>query len=76
MGTSWADKANTRKVPAYTLVDAMLAYDFTRLGLPGLTARVNANNVLGKDYVASCYSLDFCYFGEERNVTATVSYSF
>jgi len=44
--------------------------------LPGLTARVNANNLMGKDYVASCYSLDFCYFGEERNVTATVSYSF
>lgn len=76
VGTSWADKANTRKVPAYTLVDAMLAYDFTRLGMPGLTARVNANNLMGKDYVASCYSLDFCYFGEERNVTATVSYSF
>ncbi|KAA1174109.1 TonB-dependent siderophore receptor [Marinobacter salinexigens] len=72
-----ADDANTQKVPDYTLVDMALAYDLSKQGLTGVTARLNVNNLLDKDYVASCYnSLDYCYYGAERNVTASVSYRF
>lgn len=71
-----ADRENTLKVPSYTLVDASLGYDFSQLGIRGLSARLNANNLLDKDYIASCYSLDYCYFGAERSVMATVSYKF
>ena len=46
------------------LVDARIGYDLGKLGLKGLDVSLNANNLLDKDYVASCYSLDFCYFGE------------
>ncbi|MFG6667775.1 TonB-dependent siderophore receptor [Halomonas sp. HNIBRBA4712] len=71
-----ADRANTEKVPDYTLVDASLGYDFTRLGAPGVEGRLNVNNVLDKEYVATCNSLDYCYFGAERSVTASVHYRF
>lgn len=71
-----ADRANTKSVPDYTLVDATLGYDFSRVGLEGVSARLNVNNLLDEDYVASCNSLEFCYFGAERSVSATVSYQF
>jgi iron complex outermembrane recepter protein len=72
----WVDEANTEKLPDYTLVDAMLGYDFSQVGLEGVSARLNVNNLLDKEYVASCYDINYCYFGEERNVMATVSYNF
>tara|TARA_R110001606_G_scaffold171956_3_gene318048 strand:- start:12147 stop:14504 length:2358 start_codon:yes stop_codon:yes gene_type:complete len=71
-----ADRENTLNVPSYTLVDAAIGYDFSHIGLQGLSAQVNANNLLDKDYVASCYSLNYCYFGAERSVMATVKYRF
>jgi len=73
----YADDANTKKVPDYTLVDLALGYDFSNLGLEGVSTRLNVNNLLDKEYVASCYnSLEFCYFGAERNITASLSYRF
>ncbi|MEX0603237.1 MAG: TonB-dependent siderophore receptor [Marinobacter sp.] len=73
----YADDANTEEVPDYTLIDLALGYDLGKVGLSGVSARLNVNNVLDKEYVASCYnSLDFCYFGAERNITASVSYKY
>jgi len=69
-----ADRANTLNVPSYTLMDATLGYDFSHLGVRGLRARINANNLLDKEYVASCYSLNYCYFGAERSVMASLTY--
>ena len=40
------------------------------------SVRVAANNLLDKTYVASCASLNYCYYGEERNVVATLKYEF
>ncbi|WP_431025620.1 TonB-dependent siderophore receptor [Halomonas sp. H5] len=71
-----ADDANTEMVPDYTLVDATLGYDLSRLGLDGMSARLNVGNLLDEEYVASCYDLNFCYFGAERSVTATLNYRF
>lgn len=72
----WVDEANTEKLPDYTLVDAMLGYDLGEVGLEGVNARVNVHNLLDKEYVASCYDINYCYFGAERSVMATVSYTF
>ncbi|WP_133490031.1 TonB-dependent siderophore receptor [Alcanivorax sp. 24] len=69
-----ADRANTRTVPSYTLFDASLGYDLGRIGLRGMDLRVNVNNLTDKEYVASCYSLDYCYMGAERSVMATLTY--
>ena len=73
---TWGDEANTFQVSGYTLVDAMLEYDMGALSsdLEGMNLQINANNLLDKEYTSSCSSFRICHFGEERNVTATVSY--
>ncbi|MBD8576533.1 TonB-dependent siderophore receptor [Pseudomonas syringae] len=76
VGSSWADAENTLKVPSYTLYDASVGYDLGKVGLKGVDVRVNANNLTNESYVASCASLSYCYVGEERNVSATLSYQF
>lgn len=75
-GTSWADQENTLRLPSFTLFDAALSYDLGRLGLEGVSTRLNINNLTNERYVAACNSLYQCYFGEARNVMATVSYDF
>lgn len=74
--STWGDETNTFQVDGYTLVDAMLEYDLGALSsdLKGMDLQVNANNLLDKEYTSSCSSTTICHFGEERNVTATVSY--
>jgi iron complex outermembrane receptor protein len=76
VGSSWVDSENTMKVPSYMLWDASIGYDLGKVGLKGVDVRLNANNLTNESYVASCASLDFCYMGEERNMSATVSYQF
>ncbi len=76
VGKSWADAENTVYVPSYTLYDASVSYDFSEVGLKGTSVRVNANNLTDEKYVASCGNLNFCYYGEERNVMATVIQKF
>lgn len=76
VGSSWGNDAHDFKVPSYTLYDAAVSYDLSRLGLKGTSVKVNANNLTNEYYVASCYSANSCYVGEKRNVTATVSYKF
>lgn len=78
VGTMWADNLNTLKVPAYTLLDLSLRFELGRASdaLRGASLRLNANNLLDKRYVASCASALYCYYGEERNLTATLRYEF
>lgn len=72
----YADRANTAKVPEYTLMDATLGYDLGHAGFDGLSARLNVSNLTNEEYVATCNSLEFCYFGAERSISATLSYAF
>jgi iron complex outermembrane receptor protein len=76
VGYSWVDAENSMKVPSYTLFDASVGYDLGKVGLTGLDVRLNANNLTNESYITSCASLNYCYMGEERNVSATVSYQF
>ncbi|WP_417780410.1 TonB-dependent siderophore receptor [Stutzerimonas xanthomarina] len=75
-GKSWADAENMLRIPSYTLYDAMLGYDLSRVGLDGLSAQLNLNNLTDEKYVAACNSLNQCYYGEARNVMATLTYDF
>ncbi|MCG6541426.1 TonB-dependent siderophore receptor [Pseudomonas sp. KSR10] len=75
-GKSWADAENTLRIPSYTLYDAMLSYDMSRVGVDGVGVRLNLNNLTDEKYVAACNSLNQCYYGEERNVMATLTYDF
>ncbi|WP_018719162.1 TonB-dependent siderophore receptor [Arhodomonas aquaeolei] len=72
----YADEENTEKVPDYTVVDAMLGYDFSRVGIDGMSAQLNVSNLFDREYIASCYDLNYCYYGRERTVRATLTYRF
>lgn len=67
-GWSWADEANTEKVPAATLVDAAIRYDREDWG-----ASLNVANLFDKAYVKGCGGLTVCGYGDARTVTFKLS---
>jgi iron complex outermembrane receptor protein len=75
-GTTFGDAQNTFKVPAYTVVDAMVGYDFGRAdpSLKGLSAALNVRNLTDKYYVAGCFLNNACLLGAGRSVVANVTY--
>lgn len=60
---------------SYTLVDAGINYDFSRLSpsLKGLKLRASANNLFDSQYAAYCYT-DTCTPGAGRSVSAVLNY--
>lgn len=61
---------------AYTLLDMMVAYDFTFRGVP-LKAQVNVNNATDKEYFPSTYgNLNRIAQGNPRTVLGSLSASF
>ncbi|MCI4185917.1 TonB-dependent siderophore receptor [Dickeya dianthicola] len=77
VGSSYGDNAESFKVPAYTLYDAMARYELGSLSsqLKGTTVQLNVNNLTDKRYVASCGGDTACFYGSGRTVVATVGYS-
>jgi iron complex outermembrane receptor protein len=71
-----SDRLNTHTLPSYTLVDMAVGYDFSKLGLKGFSAQQNVNNLTDEDYVATCNSLYYCYYGAERSIVGSVSWKF
>ncbi|TDV25542.1 iron complex outermembrane receptor protein [Paraburkholderia caballeronis] len=67
---------NTYKLSSFLLVDATLRYDLGRVSsrLKGSDLYVNAQNLLNKHYVASCYYTTWCAFGYGRQVFAGANY--
>lgn len=62
------DVVNGYSVPSYTVFDVMARYDFGK----HWRAQLNVSNVADKEYIASC---DYwCYYGEARRATASLSY--
>ncbi|EXI61994.1 GlcNAc transferase [Mannheimia granulomatis] len=72
MGTTFGNNQNNFTVPAYTLYDMSLAYDF----MPNLNLQLNAQNLTNKKYVASCANNFSCFYGKDRNLSATLNYHF
>lgn len=60
--------ADNTAIGSYTLVDAMVGYEFA----DGWQAQLNVNNLTDKEYVASCEY--WCYYGESRSVIGSVKY--
>jgi iron complex outermembrane receptor protein len=78
VGDTYGDNFNTFVVPAYTLVDAAVSYDFSymRPDLKGLKAQINVTNLFDHYYVASCFTgLPYCGFGNARTVLGTLKYN-
>lgn len=72
LGSSWADNANTLKVPSATLLDAAVSYDFAE----NWAGNLAVTNLTDEVYVASCQTALSCYYGEERRVSLSVSHKF
>lgn len=71
-----SDRQNTHTLPSYTLVDLAVGYDLSQVGLKGMSAQLNVNNLTDKRYVAACNSLSYCYFGAERSIVGSLSWAF
>ena len=71
-----SDRLNTHTLPSYTLVDMAIGYDLSKVGIKGLSAQLNVNNLTDKSYIAAFNSLSYCYFGAERSIVGSVSWKF
>jgi iron complex outermembrane receptor protein len=71
VGSTFGDTPNTLRAPGVTLADAAIHYNWRDLRLA-----VNAQNVLDKEYLASCFVRGgpFCTFGDRRAVVGSLSY--
>ncbi|AOA59962.1 ferric siderophore receptor [Acinetobacter larvae] len=77
LGSSWGNPVNSFKVPDATLFDLALHYDLGQLSntLTGSKASFNVSNLTNKKYVASCTSQMYCFIGQDRVVSASLSYN-
>lgn len=71
-----SDRLNTHTLPSWTLMDMAIGYDLSKVGIKGLSAQLNVNNLTDKSYIAACNSLSYCYFGAERSIVGSVSWKF
>lgn len=70
VGDHYGDAANAWQAPSHTLFDASAHYDFGYWRF-----QLNVQNLSDKEYISTCNSADWCYYGYPRTVTATVRYS-
>lgn len=77
IGEAELDAANTGKVPDATLVDLAFTYElgYASASLQGAAVGLSVNNLFDERYY-SCFDSMNCWFGAERTVEASVSYSF
>ncbi|OAN54802.1 TonB-dependent siderophore receptor [Sphingobium sp. TCM1] len=59
---------------SFALVDAMLGYDLSKLGLKGWSASINAANLFDKSYISACPFLNSCYYGGPRTVVGSLRF--
>lgn len=70
IGSSYGDDANSFEVPAVTLIDAAIHYDWKNMKF-----QLNASNLFDKQYVSTCFDANFgCFYGEGRKTTGSMKY--
>ena len=74
--SSYGDPANSFKVGSYAVMDALVRYDLARVGMAGSNVALHVNNLLDREYVASCFNTYGCFWGAERQVVATATFRF
>jgi len=67
-GKSWADAANTLRVPSAIVFDAAVRYE-----KKGWGASLNVANVFDKEYVSGCAGANTCGYGDARTFTLKLS---
>lgn len=76
IGSSYGDPANTFKVGSAAVMDAVVKYDLGRFGLYGSSVALNVNNLLDREYVASCFETYGCFWGAGRQIVGTATFRF
>ncbi|MEJ8473939.1 TonB-dependent siderophore receptor [Roseibium algae] len=72
VGSTFADNANTIKLDARTLVDAMVSYEL----FDNASLQVNATNLLDERYIANVDTFtNTAYYGDSRAIKATFRYT-
>ncbi|MDE4915168.1 TonB-dependent siderophore receptor [Methylobacterium sp. 092160098-2] len=69
VGHSYATTDNSLKVPERVLFDTLVHYTSGKWRFA-----INAANIFDKRFVSSCTSINACFYGEARRVTASLSY--
>lgn len=77
VGDSAGSADNAIIVPAYTLFDAALQYDFAKQipAMKGVKLTLNATNLFDKTYVSECTNIVNCLYGTGRTVVAGLKYN-
>jgi iron complex outermembrane recepter protein len=70
LGKNWGE-GEVISVPANMLVDALLSYT-----QKDWSFALNANNLLDKEYIATCLGRGDCWFGTRRRIVGTLTYNF
>lgn len=68
--SSYGDNTETLEVPSYTILDAMVGYQLDK----NVQLQLNGSNLADKEYVTACDY--YCWYGNRRTVTASVTYDF
>ncbi|MCW6509200.1 TonB-dependent siderophore receptor [Lichenifustis flavocetrariae] len=68
-GQSFADPANTLRVPEFVVGDAAIHYERDHW-----RAAVNVSNFTDEVYVGSCSSATACFYGDRRKLSASLAY--
>ncbi|RMX08709.1 TonB-dependent siderophore receptor [Corticibacter populi] len=78
VGAMWAEDANTNRIPAYALWDAMFSYDLgaASSSMRGWNVRLNISNLADKQAVGGCWSANYCDYVQGRRVSASVNMEF
>lgn len=77
VGSSFGDSVNTFSTNAFTVVDALVRYDFANLRpeLKGYQLSLNVNNLFDQIYVSACYGAGSnCFYGLRRSIVVTLQY--
>lgn len=70
VGEHFGDSANLWETSSYTLFDAAVHYDVGSWRL-----QLNAQNLADKQYLSTCDSAFWCYYGYPRTVTASARFN-
>ncbi|MCP5471941.1 MAG: TonB-dependent siderophore receptor [Sinobacteraceae bacterium] len=75
IGESYGDSANLYRIPSYTLWDAAIRYDLSRISNSRLLLSLNVSNLADKTYVSTCTGVSACFYGSGRILIANARWS-
>ncbi len=62
-------------IPSYTLWDAAIRFDLSRISNTDLMLSLNIGNIADKRFVSTCTGISSCWYGTGRTVTATARWA-